>query len=201
MSKYSKNNIKRYLDNLSIGVSIGDTGLLEDVKDIIYKQYGNDFNYINRYVIEPIDRQIDQLNKYYTNISIKQEQLSILADYLETIIKNKNHLLHEHIKKAINENIINGGWGEDIHHVLSIVGILQNILKDFHIINLFEKDEKLLITAARDRHKITEAIQLLSTYSNDLHLLHYLNNIHIEEKTVSKRKILSSFFITMQKYC
>jgi len=194
MSEQLKDKIKQYLHNLSEYKDIGDIAIYDEVKELVYQKYGTNFKYINNNIIKPIDRQIVQCNKYYKNIPIDNKQIELLTDYMESILDNGNHPLNKYIDDAISQNIIDGGWGEDIHLTLSIVGILQSILKDFHILNVFKEDEKKLITKKRDLHKIDEAIKLLSTYTDNIHVLHYLNTIKLDDKPISKSIILSSFF-------
>jgi len=196
MSKYSTVQIQQYLHDLAKNenISIVDVGLFNEVKELIFQKYGTDFNYINSNIVDPINRQIKQCHKYYKNISITDKQLDLLIYYLEQVLDEQKHLLHKETETIISQNAIDNCWIDDTPNAIYMISLLQNIIKHFHILNMFEKDEKELIVKERDLHKINAAIELLSTHTDNIHLLHYLQEAKSENQAISKPNILSSFF-------
>jgi len=192
MAKQSRVNIKQYIQALATNKDIGDIAIYENVKELIYDEYGATSDYIQKNLIEPIDRQIEQFNKYSKNIPIEAEQVNLLIDYIETILENKEHLLHKEIKTIVNQNSIDSCWIDEVPNAMFAIGILQNILTDFHIMRMYNKDEKQLMVKPRDIPKINKAIELLSIYSDDVHLLHHLESLKYH--SIDKTFLLGSFF-------
>lgn len=194
MHKIGQEQITQYINLLSSGKSIGDVSLYQDIKQLICSKYGTNFEYLNNTIINSIDRQIKQVDKYYTNYTLSDKQLKLITEYIINILNDNNHPLQRYFHIAISHNIIDTGWGEDIHLSIFAGEILQNIFRGFNILMLHSIDEKMIITKTRDKKKINQAIELLLGYSDNVHLEYYLNKIKEDVSVVSLTTIYSSLF-------
>ena len=172
--------------------------LLKEIKELIFSKYGENFQYVNNHVIEHIDREITAIDQNSINHIISDENIQILSQYIKDILDDADHPLKEYLHEAINQDSVIQVWGDNINQILSINGLMENIILKFGILQLIEKDEKKLIVMKRDQHKISEAVELLKTVSTDVHLLHSLEKVETRKKT-TRTKILSCFFYQFTK--
>ena len=193
--------INIYIDKISKGQSYVDVRLFDEVKEIIYSKYGQDFKYINYHVIEHIDREIQQLNKYEINQEIKEENRIKIVLFIKNILNDTAHPLQQYLSEAIKQSDVNFVWGDNGNQILSINAIIRDIIFRFKLLELITEDEKILIMKKRDKHKINDAIKLLQIVSDDVHLLYHLDNIKKTklDEQITKTNILGSIFYQFTK--
>jgi hypothetical protein len=195
MNKINVNAAFDYIKNIhnynkeSLNVSIFDEAKKQILKEEIFRG-----RFVKKYIIDSIDRNIE--NFKFTNFEIDEGQISNIINYIEKI-KDKDFFIY--FNEAIEENFINSGFSENIDELLLIVSLISSILTFLHILELYKEDEKMLIVKKRDKQKIKNAIDLLSIYSNDSNVLHYLKIIDIYEKEISRETLLSCFFCSITK--
>ncbi len=193
------NKIQHYIDTLSHNVTPYDIILLEEIKDHIFSKYNTRIDFINQHVIDPIDRKISNTLKFYSNQQIEAQYLESLIYYIESILDDKNHSFNIPLQEAIKQNVTDTAIGEHTEQILIIVDILRITIKNIKILEVFEADEKALLTQKRDNAKIENAINILLDYSEDENLLYHLKQIQINDMGISRSKLLSSFFYNYTK--
>jgi len=190
-----RKKIEDYLNIISNGVTIGDINFLNTLKEDIGTRHPGE--YVQDIVIAPIDRHIEELKKYQ-DINIRNKNMKIIVNYFESILENKEHKIHKYLTKAFENNYIHSGWGEDIYEVLKVVKIFEKIIFYFYLLELLEQDEKELLVASRDKHKLDKAIETLKKYANNAHLNFYLSQINSKGKA-TKSVLLSCFFYELTR--
>lgn len=173
----------------------GDINLFKSIKKHIINKYGES-SYIKKYITDNIERNIEKLKRFEI-YQIEKDDIDIIADYIELVINDKNHIFRPYLIEAIKEKIFYNGFSENISEIISITGILDNIMDKLHILKLHDEDEKLLIIKKRDKKKIKDAIEVLTTYTNDPNVEHYLKTIDIYEKNLTKETLLSCAFCNL----
>ena len=189
----SENKINTYINNIIKLRCIGGIDLYyKGLNEHILKKYNIDNPFTNK-VISYNQREIKNTEKHF-NPTIRNTDIIKIKNYLNTIYNNTEHLLNKYLKKAVDENIINFGFTDNIMPYACLGLLVEKIMKNFYILDLYEKDCKNLIKEKRDKKKIINAIDLIQSYTTDEHLLYELeiekNNIIHINKTV----LLSSFF-------
>lgn len=194
-----KSNIQSYIRELSKEFAPLDYKLFKEVKNHIIEIYGKDTTYIIKRVLEYLNREVLYIKRHELLFELSDNNKELLIDYIDYILKDMNHFLNPYVSNSIKNNYIHSGWGDDIGKVMYAAGVLINIIQHLKILQLFESDQKVLITNERDKHKIDNAIDLIMSYTDNPHIVHYLQELKIEKKTVSKPKLLSSFFYQYTK--
>lgn len=199
MAKLSKKErrekIENYLNNISKGVTIGDINFFNSIKKDISTRHKGE--YVQNIIIAPIDRHIEELEKY-NNISLSGKNMETIVKYFEYVLNEDEHPIHNYLIKAFENNYINSGWGNDMIEVFKVISIFKNIIFYFFLLELLEKDEKALLVNKRDRHKIDDAIETIKHYANNSHLNFYLNQINSNKKA-TRSDLLACFFYGLSR--
>jgi len=122
----------------------------------------------------------------------------VLIQYIMGILGDNDHPLQVYMKEAISQDSVITVWGDNGSQILSVNGLISNIILSFKKLQAINDDEKMIIVKKRDKHKIDHAISLIKMISDDVHLLHHLNNIK-HKPIITKTKILSSMFYQFTK--
>ena len=195
MNKINKNTTFDYIKKIHEYHKKSSTvSIFHEVKKQILKEEIFRGSFIKKYVIDSIDRNIE--NFEYINFEIDNEQILNIVNYIERI-KDKQFFLY--FNEAIENEFTDWGFSDNLDELLLIVSLITSILTFLHILELYKEDEKMLLTKKRDKQKIKNAIELLSIYSNDSNVLHYLKTIDIYEKEISKETLLSCFFYSITR--
>jgi hypothetical protein len=194
-------NIKEYITKLQEIESLPhDIRKMGRIKEVINQEEKISL-YFGQKTVAYIDREIEYTNKRYgkSHIELSDEHYSSLYGYIKKIKDNNSHYFHTPAVNLIKDTkVYQAGkafyGGEETDREMRTQNIFTNIISDLKILQMFEEDEKQLLTKKRDKCKIDNAIETILKYTDDPHIQYYLGRIENKEETISKPLLLSSFF-------
>jgi len=194
----NRSEIKQYILNVEYEnkENIIDVSYLNGVKKHITAKFSS--NYIKNKVINSIDREIVN-EAYVKDIKYTDADIEPIISYIESITKDKKHILYQHFEVAIKNNFITSWIGNVADGVLIVGAIIQNILDYIYILKLYKEDNKQNIVRKRDKSKILNAVDTLLKYTSNEQEKYYLNNMKIYEETISKVILLRCFYCGLSK--
>ncbi len=179
--------------SLERSIHYADDSVIDDVKSCILSKYGDESAYIKELVIDHLERERENIRE---EIIITDPQIEKIEKYLTSVLDEERHGLHKWFTGVINNKIfsIDPAMGDDLHTHIKAASLISQMIGYSSIINMVAIDEKNNLSKKNDRPKIESAISLLSGYSTDTQLLHYLKDVIIPQKTVSIETVKRAFF-------
>lgn len=178
-----------------------EVSLFDDVKKHILKNEKFNNNFIQKHVIDNIDRTINNSHKD-KDFKLNQETVNLIAEYIIEITTNEKHFFYQFkdsIIRCINEKAFKGFiWVED-EMIFLLIAIIEHVKSYYYLLEVCKIDEKYNLNKKRDKVKIENAIDLLKQYTNDLNVDYYLDTIKAHKKDVTEETIYSCFFCQLTK--